>query len=175
LSQDVCVYLLQFRPTPLHFPRQNGGDEEHNCQHNVHHVYDRLFSAHLLDVTGNGIRQWTGPVSSQPVAIANDVLPILKRRWQWRCVNMGLRYVLLAWSPACAKRRWTVLRLMRRRPGILVAVLDGFSVRLRKWRNLINLSCLFLLILVYQIYGDQQLNLWFYTCSTISKWCFSQL
>jgi hypothetical protein len=31
---------------------------------------------------------------------------------------------------------------MRRRPGILVAVLDGISVRLRKWCNLINLSCL---------------------------------
>ena len=73
----MCVYLLQFRPTSLHFPRQNGRDEEHNCQQNVHHVYDRLLSAHLLNVTGNGIRQWTGPVASQPVAIANDVLPIL--------------------------------------------------------------------------------------------------
>ena len=79
---------------------------------------------------------------------------------------MGPRYSLLARSPTSAKRRWAVLQLMRCRPGILVAVLDGFSVRLRKWRNLINLSCLFMLILVYQIYGDQQLNLWFYTCST---------
>jgi hypothetical protein len=174
LSQDVCVYLLQFRPTPLHFPHQNGCDEEHNCQHNVHHVYDRLFSAHLPDVTGNGIRQWTGPVASQQVAIANDVLPILND------VNNDVVSTwdpdsLLARSPTSAKRRWAVLQLMRRRPGILVAVLDGFSVRLCKWRNLIKLSCLFLLILVYQIYGDQQLNLWFYSCSTISKWCFSQL
>ena len=73
-----CVRL--FAAIPPHIitlPRQNGRDEEHNCQQNIHHVYDRLLSAHLLDVTGNGIHQWTGSVASQSVVIANDVLPML--------------------------------------------------------------------------------------------------
>ena len=85
VTRCVCLFAA-IPPHIITLPRQNGRDEEHNCQQNVHHVYDRLLSAHLLDVTGNGIRQWTGSVTSRH---RKWRLAHSKRRWQWHCVNMG--------------------------------------------------------------------------------------